>query len=43
MYLCGFVAVCVRVCVAGTSKVEDIYNELMLGTNEILAFKHDIA
>ena len=37
MYL--FVALSVWMCVAGANKVEGI----MLGTNEILASKHDIA
>ena len=37
MYL--FVALCVWMCVAGSNKAEGT----MLGTNEILASKHDIA
>ena len=39
MYLCGFVC---RRCVAGANKVEGTMSWL-LGTNEILASKHDIA
>ena len=41
MYLCGFVALSVRMCVAGANKVEGTMS-LCLGTNEILASKHDI-
>ena len=41
MYLCGFVALSVRMCVAGADKVEGTMS-LCLGTNEILASKHDI-
>ena len=42
MYLCGFVALSVRVCVAGANKVGGTMS-WCLGTNEILASKHDIA
>ena len=42
MWLCGFVALSVRMCVAGANKVEGTMS-LGLGTNEILASKHDIA
>ena len=42
MYLCGFVALSVGMCVAGASKVEDTMS-CCLGTNEILASKNDIA
>ena len=41
MYLCGFVALSVRMCVAGANKVDGTMS-LCLGTNEILASKHDI-
>ena len=37
--VCIFVALSVRMCVAGGNKVKGT----MLGTNEILASKHDIA
>ena len=39
MSVCIFVALSVRMCVAGGNKVKGT----MLGTNEILASKHDIA
>ena len=42
MYLCGFVALSVRVCVAGANKVGGTMS-WCLGTNEMLASKHDIA
>ena len=42
MYLCGFVALSVRICVAGANKVEGTMSWL-LGTNEVLVSKHDIA
>ena len=40
MYCCGFVALSVQMCVAGTNKVEGTMS-LCLGTNEILASNHD--
>ena len=40
--VCIFVALSVRICVAGVDKVEGTMSWL-LGTNEILASKHDIA
>ena len=42
MYLCGFVALSVWMCVAGANQVEGTMSWL-LGTNEILASKHEIA
>ena len=42
MYLRGFVGLCVRISFAGANKVECTMGWL-LGTNEILASKHDIA
>ena len=42
MYLCGFVGLSVRMCVAGASKVEGTMS-WCLGTNYILASKHDVA
>ena len=42
MYRYGFVALSVRMCVAGANKVEGTMS-LRLGTNEILTSKHDIA
>ena len=42
MYRYGFVALSVRMCVAGANKVEGTMS-LCLGTNEILTSKHDIA
>ena len=42
MYHYGFVALSVRMCVAGANKVEGSMS-LCLGTNEILTSKHDIA
>ena len=42
MYLGGFVALSVRMCVAEANKVEGTMS-LILGTNEILAPKHDTA
>ena len=42
MYLCGFVALCVRISVIGANKVKGSMS-WFLGTNEILASKHDIA
>ena len=41
MYLCGFVALSVRMCVAGANKVEGTMS-LCLGINEIWASKHAI-
>ena len=41
-YLCVFVALSVRMCIAGTNKVGGTMSWL-LGTNEILASKHEIA
>ena len=38
MYLCGFVALYVRMFVAGANKVEDILSSCV-GTNEILAIQ----
>ena len=40
MYLCGFVAVSVRICVAGANKVEGTIS-CCLGTNKNLASKLD--
>ena len=42
MYHYGFVALSVRMCVAGANKVEGTMS-LCSGTNEILTSKHDIA
>ena len=42
MYHYGFVALSVRMCVAGANKVEGTMS-YCLGTNEILTSKHDIA
>ena len=42
MYLGGFVPLSVRMCVAGTNKVEGT-TSLILVTNEILASKHNTA
>ena len=42
MYLCGFVALSVGMCVAGANQVE-VTMSCLLGTNEILASKHEIA
>ena len=42
MHLSGFAALCARMSVAGTNKAEGTM-PLMLGTNEILALKPDIA
>ena len=42
MYLCDFVALFVRMCVAGANKVEGSMS-WCARTNEILASKHDIA
>ena len=41
-WLCGFVALCVQMSVAWANKVEGTMS-LFLGTNEVLASKHDIA
>ena len=41
-WLCGFVALCVQMSVAWANKVEGTMS-LLLGTNEVLASKHDIA
>ena len=42
MYVCGFVALCVRMSIAGANEVEGTMS-WCLGTIEILASKHDIA
>ena len=41
-YCCGFVALSVRMCVAGANRVEGTMS-CCLETNEILASKQDIA
>ena len=41
-WLCGFVALCVQMSVAWANKVEGTMS-LLLGTNEVLASKHDTA
>ena len=41
--VCIFVALSVGMCVAGANRVEGTMSWLLLGTNEILASKHDIA
>ena len=42
LLLCGFVALSVRICIAGANEVEDTMS-LYLRTNEILASKHHTA